>query len=197
MNKSSGKNFSASISQISLDRTNASMNHPLNCNCLRKCAYYHLSLHDNSNKNACIKINKNSGVALKQMNYDIERGLSSDQIKDKKDKLKMPCGPYSFSKDIIDRMQEYENTMTFNMVPNYHDHGCKTEKTEGPCCQLQIKNFNTYNQKSYKDQSLDLPLNIGQNKSLNFTDDLSSQKSNSSRGTQFESSPSQVRARQD
>jgi hypothetical protein len=41
MDKSSFRNtFSGSQSQISLDRTNATMNHGLNANCLRKCAYW-------------------------------------------------------------------------------------------------------------------------------------------------------------
>jgi hypothetical protein len=48
-----------------LDRTNATMNHGLNANCLRKCAYWQLSMSDSINKKQMIKIAKNSGVALK------------------------------------------------------------------------------------------------------------------------------------
>lgn len=116
MEKSSFRNvFSASQSQISLDRTNASMNHPMNANCLRKCAYWELSMHDNTHKLISVNVPKNSGVALRQMNYKMDRTLSPEQVKEKKDKLKIPDGPYPFSTDIIDKMSIYENSMIFNM----------------------------------------------------------------------------------
>ena len=37
------------------------------------------------------------------------------EVKEKKDKLKIPDGPYPFSTDIIDKMSIYENSMIFNM----------------------------------------------------------------------------------
>jgi hypothetical protein len=64
---------------------------------------------------------------------------------------------------------------------------------------VQIKNFNTYNQKSYLDQNIELPFDIGHNKnaSATFADDLSSQKSESSRGAQSAaSSPFDAKNRQ-
>ena len=79
MEKNSFRNtFSASQSQISLDITNATMNHPVSANCLRKCAYWELSMHDNNNKLVNVRVGKNSGVALRQMNYEMDRSLSPD-----------------------------------------------------------------------------------------------------------------------
>ena len=81
---------------------------------------------DSINKNQLIKIQKNSGVALKQMNYQINRNLTPEEVKERKEKLKIPDSSLPFTKDIIDLMSEYENSMIFNMKsPDYHDPNCK------------------------------------------------------------------------
>jgi hypothetical protein len=91
---------------------------------------------DSINKKQIIKIAKNSGVALKQMNYEVNRNLTADQVKEKKEKLKIPDGPLPFGQDIIDLMGEYENSVIFNMkAPDYHDANCKAQNdSNNPCC---------------------------------------------------------------
>lgn len=93
---------------------------------------------DSINKKQMIKIAKNSGVALKQMNYEVNRNLTPEQVKEKKDKLKIPDGPLPFGHDILDLMGEYENSMIFNMnAPDYHDPNCKAQNDlNNPCCQV-------------------------------------------------------------
>ena len=70
------------------------------------------------------------------MNYTINKSLTPEQVKEKKENLKIPDGPHPFVTDIIDQMSLHENTMIFNMKsPNYHDSDCKAMKTDGaPCC---------------------------------------------------------------
>ena len=53
-------------------------------------------------------------------------------------------------------MMDYENNSVFNMdSPGQHDPTCKAIKISpeknATCCEPLIKNFNKYNQKSYKD----------------------------------------------
>ena len=72
--------FQYSSNQKSLSRSNATQNHQISANCLRKCTDWNLSIHDSREKNVFIKITKNSGVALKQMNYEICRNLSKEQV---------------------------------------------------------------------------------------------------------------------
>ena len=73
----------------SLDRSNATMNHPLTANCLRKCAYWQLTISDSTSKKS-VKLSKNSGIALRQMNYESYSGLTKEELKLKKDSLKIP-----------------------------------------------------------------------------------------------------------
>jgi len=70
--------------------------------------------------------------------------------------LKIPNGHSTFEKDLIDEMMDYENNSVFNMdSPGQHDPTCKAIKISpeknATCCEPLIKNFNKYNQKSYKD----------------------------------------------
>jgi len=74
----------------SLDRTNSTMNHPLTANCLRKCAYWSLSSQIKLTKES-MTIQKNSGIAVRQMNYQVFNGLSKEQLQAKKESLKIPC----------------------------------------------------------------------------------------------------------
>ena len=93
------KNFDEpqmSFSGFSLHRSNATMEHNLNANCLRKCAYWNLNIKTTSNRNNQLTIAQNSGIALKQMNYQIESNLTPEQIKVKKESLKIPDAVYSF-----------------------------------------------------------------------------------------------------
>lgn len=64
-----------------------SINHPLSANCLRKCAQWQLSLCDQIKNSAHNKqparikplnVSANSAVALRQMNYIYEEGLSKE-----------------------------------------------------------------------------------------------------------------------
>lgn len=153
--------------RISLDRSNATMNHGLSANCLRKCAYWQLCIQTRSQVNNLDKstekltkeqllVQKNSGFALRQMNYEVHRNLTQDQIQQKKANQKMPSGYHTFDKDILDLMIEHENESIFNMhQADYHDASCKAVKAHAPssavCCEPLIKNFNQYNQKVYKD----------------------------------------------
>lgn len=110
-----------SFSGFSLDRSNTTMEHQLNANCLRKCAYWNLNIKTNSNRVHQMHISKNSGIALKQMNYQIDPNLTPEQIKQKKESLKMPESLFSFKEDTIDEMMEKENRMIISMLgPDHH-----------------------------------------------------------------------------
>lgn len=111
-----------------------------------------------------IRIPKNSGISLRQSNYEIQRGLTKEQVNAKKESTKIPDGPCAFNIDSIDEMIEYENRLVFNQEKNYHDSYCKESMRSGEgskCCQTQIKVFNRCNKKSYLDQELELPLLFG------------------------------------
>lgn len=79
--------------------------------------------------------------------------------------MAIPNQAYNFDLDIIDDMAEYENKSVFNSnVYDYHARECKAQKNGGKgaaCCEPLIKNFNKYNQKSYVDQSIELPFELG------------------------------------
>lgn len=168
------------------------MNHPVTANCLRKCTYWSLSIVDNQNKSTqqCFRVNKNSGIALHQMNYEVLKGLSAEQLKEKKESLQIPNKLYPFENDIIDEMTEFENQSVFNAhVFDYHTKDCKFKNGRPQCCEPLIKNFNKYNQKSYTDQSIELPFELGKNgdttstiDNLDLVSQLSSQLSDSSKG---------------
>lgn len=126
-----------------------------------------MSIHDNLSKNIYIKIPKNSGISLRQSNYEIQRGLTKEQVNAKKESTKIPDGPSAFKIDSIDEMIEYENKLVFNQEKNYHDPYCKESMRaadDSKCCQAQIKIFNRCNKKSYTDQELELPLILGQDR---------------------------------
>jgi len=85
-NSSDQKSFSEAHfnkSCVSLDRSNATMNHAVTANCLRKCTYWGLSIVDTHNKSSqqCFRVHKNSGIALHQMNYEVLKDLSPEQLK--------------------------------------------------------------------------------------------------------------------
>lgn len=187
----------------SLDRSNTTMNHALSANCLRKCAYWQLCIQtrvldkgtDKLTKQQLL-VQKNSGFALRQMNYEVHQNLTREEIEQRKANQKMPARYYTFDHDIIDLMIEQENRSIYNMhKPDYHDPSCKAVKANAPnsavCCEPLIKNFNQYNQRVYKDQQIELPFEVGSpstnNSSknadgLDLMSQMSSQFSDSSRG---------------
>ena len=66
--------------------------HPLSANCLRKCGFWKVQIFDIKNKNAYSEIS-NSGVALRQMNYEIKdehRQLTKEEIRERKLKIPIP-----------------------------------------------------------------------------------------------------------
>lgn len=92
--------------------------HPLSANCLRKCGFWKVFIFDIKNKKVAGEIN-NSGVALRQMNYEIKdehRQLTKEEIRERKLKIPIPQGAESFRRDIIDDFIEWENNaiISFN-----------------------------------------------------------------------------------
>jgi hypothetical protein len=47
-------------------------------------------------KEGTLKIQKNSGIALKQMNYEVMYGLTPEELRRKKESLKIPSCHYQF-----------------------------------------------------------------------------------------------------
>lgn len=86
-------------------------------------------------------------------------------------------------------MMEKENQMIMGMQgPLSHAQSCRFVKDpKAECCEPLIKNFNLYNQQSYKSQVVDLPFDIGHKHESQSTitienSDIASQFSESSRG---------------
>jgi hypothetical protein len=57
--------FKEQAGMISLDRSNATMNHTLTANCLRKCTYWQLGIVETTNRQEVFKVAKNSGISLR------------------------------------------------------------------------------------------------------------------------------------
>ena len=59
------------------------------------------------------------------MNYNFEKGLSKDQLNEKKRNLMMPKSSQYFENDIIDDMLIFENSLIFNAdKKDFHDTIC-------------------------------------------------------------------------
>jgi hypothetical protein len=65
---------------MSLSRSNFTTEHPLTANCLRKCALWNLNMKDAQKERKYLQVDmsRNSGVALKQMNYEVAKNLSKE-----------------------------------------------------------------------------------------------------------------------
>jgi hypothetical protein len=59
------------------------------------------------------------------MNYEIDKNLSREEIKERKERINLPSCSIPFQKDLIDELLEYENQMVFNQEWGYHDSNCK------------------------------------------------------------------------
>lgn len=124
------------------------------------------------------------------MNYEVFRDLTPEQMAARKKSLKMPAKCYSFNRDILDLMVDHETQTIFTMQgPGHHDSLCKAAKSSDMsenCCEPVIKTYNQYAQQVYKDQPIELPLELGPSSNRDTCDmvsQISSQFSDSSRGT--------------
>ena len=66
--------------------------------------------------------------------------------------MKLALGPLNYAKDIIEQVIDKENMAIFNMVR------ASVEQDED----ILLKNFNKYNQQSYTNQAMELPLCVGE-----------------------------------
>jgi hypothetical protein len=102
-----------------------SNNHQITANCLRKCSKWTLKISEFNQKGNGLIIKENSGIALRQMNYNFEKGLSKDQLNEKKRNLMIPKSSQYFENDIIDDMLIFENSLIFNSEKkDFHDTNC-------------------------------------------------------------------------